>query len=187
MIIFVNDFNRLKQILSLKTGCCLHLFASWGSIIYNDLACTIIGCWDTLRQTGIQTIFYWAILKIRYFPGQFGILRYSEISNPDWLETKKFGIIVIDYLILVEKMYIYNNYFNIIFYIFCLNIWFLIFFILNFDGLYLEIGMSKFKMDCFLHLCIMRINNLYWSSFYDDLLLRYTNKQTIFYWAILIY
>ena len=57
------------------------------------------------------------ILKVikKYFPGKYGILRYSENYNPEIPETKKFEIGVIENLILIEKIYIYNNYFIIIF------------------------------------------------------------------------
>ena len=48
----------------------------------------------------------WQILKNKkkYFAGKLNILRYLENLNRDWHETKKFGISVIDYYKLVNKI-----------------------------------------------------------------------------------
>ena len=60
-----------------------------------------------------QITLYWLIKnkkkRINIYPVKCGIPRYSEKSNPDYPETKKFGLSIIDYHRPVDKILKNNN------------------------------------------------------------------------------
>ena len=132
----------------------------WKTIPKITVLCLFIG-WPELTE-------YLVNLKRNYFL-YFELNTHLRLRIPNTFkvrdpETKKYGISVIDNLILVEKICIYNIYFNIIFYVFCLNIWFAICFYIKLLGpisrdwnVQIQNGLLPAP------LCIMRINNLFWS------------------------